>query len=87
VLHGHPHVRDCAVFGVPDEAAGEVPIAAVAVDPEAAVTAEELKHLVADSLATYKQIREVTFVDVIPRLPSGKVLRRTLQQSWLETTG
>jgi acyl-CoA synthetase (AMP-forming)/AMP-acid ligase II len=87
VLHGHPHVRDCAVFGVPDAAAGEVPIAAVAVDHGAEVTADELKQLVADSLATYKQVREVTFVDVIPRLPSGKVLRRKLQQTWLETAG
>ena len=30
VLHGHPSVVDCAVFGVPDERAGEVPVAAVA---------------------------------------------------------
>ena len=28
VLHGHPAVLDCAVFGVPDERAGEVPVAA-----------------------------------------------------------
>ena len=32
VLHGHPAVRDCAVFGVPDERAGEVPVAAVLLD-------------------------------------------------------
>jgi acyl-CoA synthetase (AMP-forming)/AMP-acid ligase II len=87
VLHGHPHVRDCAVFGVPDASAGEAPVAAVTVDPGGAVTAAELKQLVADSLAAYKQLHEVTFVEAIPRLPSGKVLRRTLQQSWLETAG
>src|SRR6185437_15762375 len=33
VLHGHPSVLDCAVFGVPDERAGEVPVAAVQLDP------------------------------------------------------
>ena len=33
VLHGHPAVLDCAVFGIPDERAGEVPVAAVQLDP------------------------------------------------------
>ena len=51
VLHGHPAVRDCAVFGVADEQAGEVPVAAVALDPDLPVTDEELQQLVADSLA------------------------------------
>ena len=36
----------------------------------------------ADSLATYKQLRHVVVVDAIPRLPSGKVLRRTLRDEW-----
>ena len=36
----------------------------------------------AASLATYKQLRHVVFVDAIPRLPSGKVLRRTLRDEW-----
>jgi acyl-CoA synthetase (AMP-forming)/AMP-acid ligase II len=82
VLHGHPAVRDCAVFGVPDEAAGERPVAAVTVDPEHVVTAEELRALVADSLANYKQLQDLVIVDEIPRLPSGKVLRRVLQEHW-----
>ena len=79
VLLGHPSVLDCAVFGVPDEEAGEVPVAAVQLDPERPVEAAELQRLVADSLATYKQVREVVAVDAIPRLPSGKVLRRVLR--------
>jgi acyl-CoA synthetase (AMP-forming)/AMP-acid ligase II len=82
VLHGHPAVRDCAVFGVPDEAAGERPVAAVTIDPEQAVTPDELRSLVADSLANYKQLHDVVIVDEIPRLPSGKVLRRVLQDQW-----
>jgi acyl-CoA synthetase (AMP-forming)/AMP-acid ligase II len=82
VLHGHPSVLDCAVFGIDDEQAGEVPVAAVQVDPANPVTAGVLQQLVADSLATYKQLRHVVLVDVIPRLPSGKVLRRTLRDEW-----
>jgi long-chain acyl-CoA synthetase len=87
VLHGHPAVLDCAVFGVPDDRAGEVPVAAVQFDPAHAVPAAELQQLVADSLATYKQLRHVVVVDAIPRLPSGKVLRRTLRDEWTATHG
>lgn len=82
VLHGHPSVRDCAVFGVPDQAAGELPVAAVLVDADHPASSDELRSLVAESLATYKQLRDVVVVDEIPRLPSGKVLRRVLQQNW-----
>jgi long-chain acyl-CoA synthetase len=82
VLHGHPAVLDCAVFGLADERAGEVPVAAVQLDAAVPVADGELQRLVADSLATYKQLRHVVVVDTIPRLPSGKVLRRTLRDEW-----
>jgi acyl-CoA synthetase (AMP-forming)/AMP-acid ligase II len=82
VLHGHPAVVDCAVFGIPDESAGEVPVAAVQVDAGHAVDEGELRRLVADTLATYKHLRHVVVVDAVPRLPSGKVLRRTLREEW-----
>jgi long-chain acyl-CoA synthetase len=85
VLHGHPEVLDCAVFAIPDERSGDVPVAAVRLDPAAAVTPAELQQLVADSLATYKQLRQVVVVDDIPRLPSGKVLRRVLRDQWTPT--
>ncbi len=82
VLRGHPAVLDCAVFGLVDERAGEVPVAAVQLDPERTATADELQERVAESLATYKRLRHVVFVDTVPRLPSGKVLRRTLRDEW-----
>jgi long-chain acyl-CoA synthetase len=78
VLHGHPAVEDCAVFGVPDAANGEAIVAAVkACRP---VEPEELIALVADQLASYKRPSRVAFVPEIPRLPSGKVLRRVLKE-------
>jgi long-chain acyl-CoA synthetase len=85
VLHGHPAVLDCAVFGVPDERAGEVPAAAVQLDPAVAVADGELQQLIATSLATYKHLRHLVVVDTIPRLPSGKVLRRTLRDEWSQS--
>ncbi len=83
VLHAHPAVVDCAVFGVPDERAGELPVAAVQLHPDRSVADGELRQLVADSLATYKHLREVVVVDAIPRLPSGKALRRELRDAFL----
>jgi long-chain acyl-CoA synthetase len=82
VLHGHVAVLDCAVFGVADASAGERPVAAVVLDPLASVTTDELGQLVAESLATYKHPRAVIAIDAIPRLPSGKVLRRALAARW-----
>jgi acyl-CoA synthetase (AMP-forming)/AMP-acid ligase II len=78
VLHGHPAVDDCAVFGVPDAANGEAIVAAV--KAHRPVEADELINLVADRLATYKRPSRLVFVDEVPRLPSGKVLRRVLKE-------
>ncbi len=78
VLLAEPGVVDCAVFGVPDAATGEAVIAAVVLDARASVTADELRSRASDQLASYKKIRELTVIDQIPRLPSGKVLRREL---------
>jgi acyl-CoA synthetase (AMP-forming)/AMP-acid ligase II len=78
VLHGHAAVEDCAVFGVPDAANGEAVVAAVKTCRP--VEADGLIALVGDRLASYKRPNRVVFVDEIPRLPSGKVLRRVLKE-------
>ena len=80
VLHGHPAVEDCAVFGVPDGADGESVVAAVATREP--VDAAELSARVGESLASYKRLSRVVFVPEIPRLPSGKVLRRVLKERY-----
>ncbi|MGW1625766.1 class I adenylate-forming enzyme family protein [Streptomyces sp. NPDC002172] len=82
VLHGHPAVADCAVFGVPDGADGEAVVAAVR--RAAPVEAAELVELVGGRLASYKRPSRVEFVAEIPRLPSGKVLRRVLKEQVLK---
>jgi acyl-CoA synthetase (AMP-forming)/AMP-acid ligase II len=78
VLHGHPAVADCAVFGVPHAADGETVIAAVTTC--APVTEAELVTLVGERLASYKRPSQVMVVPEIPRLPSGKLLRRVLKE-------
>ena len=51
----------------------------VASYPAVPVEDGELEARVAGTLATYKHLRHLVVVDAIPRLPSGKVLRRTLR--------
>jgi long-chain acyl-CoA synthetase len=80
VLHEHPAVQDCAVFGVPDGADGELVVAAVATREP--VDAAELTAQVGERLASYKRVSRVVFVPEIPRLPSGKVLRRVLKERY-----
>jgi len=80
VLHGHPDVADCAVFGIPDPAAGEAVIAAVTLHDGATASPSDLEDLVADQLASYKRLSALHVVDEIPRLASGKVLRRVLRE-------
>jgi long-chain acyl-CoA synthetase len=80
VLHAHPAVEDCAVFGIPDGVDGESVVAAVAT--RTPVDAAELTARVGERLASYKRLSRVVFVSEIPRLPSGKVLRRVLKERY-----
>ncbi|MGV9408543.1 class I adenylate-forming enzyme family protein [Nocardia sp. NPDC003693] len=79
VLLEHPAVTDCAVFGEPDARDGEAIVAAVVTTAE--VPAAELVDLVGARLATYKRPHRVVYVPEIPRLPSGKALRRVLKEN------
>ncbi|MEO8726291.1 MAG: AMP-binding protein, partial [Acidobacteriaceae bacterium] len=83
VLLEHPAVRDCGVIGKRDDECGEVPVAFVVLK-ESQRTKQgalhtELPGYVAERLISYKQPREVRFVESIPRNPSGKVLRKDLR--------
>ena len=80
-LFQHPAVADCAVYGKPDEDAGEIPKALVILRPGEEVAADVLMDFVAGRIAGYKKVREVEFVASIPKTASGKVLRRVLVET------
>jgi acyl-CoA synthetase (AMP-forming)/AMP-acid ligase II len=82
VLLEHPAVRECGVIGRPDGAAGEIPVAFVALRDgffESTKLKEELCAFVAERLTSYKQPREVQFIASVPKTASGKILRRELR--------
>jgi len=78
VLHEHPAVVDCAVFGIPDDRDGEHLKAMVELRSEA--TDDELAAWVRARLADYKVPHAWEVVDELPRDPNGKVLKRLLRQ-------
>ena len=72
------------MVGRPDDRWGEVPVAFVVPRPDAVVTDEELLEHCRSQLAKFKVPTAVTFIDALPRNPSGKVLKRELRAPYWE---
>jgi long-chain acyl-CoA synthetase len=79
VLHRHPDVVDCAVFGVPDARFGEELKALV--ETRGPVGPDELAAYCQQHLADFKVPRFVELIDTLPRDPSGKVAKRLLRDA------
>jgi fatty-acyl-CoA synthase len=79
VLYQHDAVQEAAVVGRPDDRWGEVPVALVVLRRDATTTANALLDHCRGRLARFKVPTEITFLDALPRNPSGKVLKRELR--------
>ncbi len=82
VIYHHPSILEASVFGVPDNEQGEVPIAAIVVKEGKSLTSEEVTQLCQQNLPSYAVPSSVIVVGSLPRSPTGKVLRRLLQEKY-----
>ncbi|CAD0197921.1 unnamed protein product [Chrysodeixis includens] len=80
VLKEHPDVLDAAVIGVPDTRMGEVPKAFIVLREGHRADANSITTFVSKRVAEYKRIKEVRFLNELPKNPSGKILRRVLKE-------
>lgn len=77
-LATHPAISEVSVVGVPDEKWGEIPRAYVVIKEGYELTEAEVIQYSKERLASYKAIKEVIFVDQLPRNAVGKVLKHHL---------
>ncbi len=86
VLYEHEAVLEAAVVGMPDARWGEVPRAFIVAKPgHEGLTADALIAHCRMRLASFKTPKEIVFLDLLPRNPSGKVLKRQLRE--IDSTG
>lgn len=82
ILRQHPAVADAAVVGTPDDRLGEIPTAFVVVTSQVHTPGPELARVLMDytreHLAHFKSVRQVEFIDNLPRTEAGKVARDEL---------
>jgi acyl-CoA synthetase (AMP-forming)/AMP-acid ligase II len=86
VLFKHPAVREAAVVAMPDAYWGERPVAYIALKEGQTATQEELIAYCKENLANYEAPSLIKFRDELPKLPTGKVLRRVLREEARQLT-
>ncbi|ASK35568.1 long-chain fatty acid--CoA ligase [Alcanivorax sp. N3-2A] len=78
-------IKDCAVFGIPDEEFGEAICAYLEPMPGADLQPERIKEELADTLSRFKIPRHIEFAEHLPREDSGKIFKRKLREPyWAE---
>jgi fatty-acyl-CoA synthase len=83
-LYKHDAVRECAVFGIPDDRWGEVPAAHVVLTDDVGPTEQELIDFVATRIPRHKRPRLVVFVEALPKTAVGKIQKNVLRAPYWE---
>lgn len=78
----HPAIADVAVFGLPDERKGEIPVAALVLKPGTTLTEDAFIAWCRDHMAGYKVPRKMIVTDSLPRVHGWKLLRRDLREKF-----
>jgi len=87
VLIDMPGVKDCAVFGIPDEEFGEALCAYIEPEPGATPGDDEVRTYLLERLAKYKLPRVIELIGALPREDSGKIFKRKLRAPYWERAG
>ena len=83
VIVRHPHVLEAAVFGVPDEKWGEVPVAAVILKEQQTTSPDELLSWINQHVeARYQRVSAVLIQENFPRNTAGKTLKRVMRDAF-----
>jgi acyl-CoA synthetase (AMP-forming)/AMP-acid ligase II len=82
VLYHHPAVLEAAVIGIPDDIWVERIHAVVVLKEGYETGSDELIGFCKERLARYKAPRSVDFVDMLPKSPQGKILRREIRERY-----
>jgi long-chain acyl-CoA synthetase len=82
VLVGLDGVRDCAVFGIPDDEFGERLCAYIEPEESASLSPSAVQAYLRGRLANFKVPKEINFVDALPREASGKIFKRKLRDPY-----
>ncbi len=80
-------VKDCAVFGIPDDEFGEALIALVEPMPGHALDPETVSAHLKSQLASYKVPRRIEIAYDLPREDSGKIFKRRLREPYWKDAG
>ncbi|CAN5417551.1 acyl-CoA synthetase [soil metagenome] len=83
VLFGLAGVRDCAVFGLPDDEFGEKLCACIELEPGAVLDAAGVRSFLRQQLANFKVPQRIEFCETLPREASGKIFKRKLREQLL----
>ena len=82
-----PGVRDCAVFGIPDDEFGELLCACIEAETGAALGEAEVRAFLGERLARFKVPQTIRFEHDLPREDSGKIIKRRLRDPYWAAAG
>ena len=87
VLISLPGVKDCAVFGIPDDEYGEALCAHIELQDDARLSDEDVRSFLRHHVAKYKVPKIIEFRAELPREDSGKIYKRKLRAPYWENVG
>lgn len=87
VLHNYPGIKDCAVFGVPDDEFGESLMAVLEAEEPETFSVACLQTYLREHLAGFKVPRTVEIAADLPREDSGKIFKRRLRDFYWQEAG